>query len=54
MHYNNKTILKPITHPDVEAALKRLTIKKKDIYACLIYYSKAFDIMKYEPLIEMI
>ena len=27
---------------------------KKDGYVCFIYYSKAFDMVKHEPLIELL
>ena len=28
--------------------------KQKDIYACFVDYSKGFDIVRYEPLIDLL
>ena len=28
--------------------------KQKDVYVCFIDYSKAFDMVKHEPLIELL
>ena len=34
--------------------IERSIEKQRDVYACFIDYSKAFDIVKHEPLIEML
>ena len=34
--------------------LERSIEKQKDVYACLFYYSKAFDTGKHEPLIRLL
>ena len=33
---------------------ERVIEKQKDIYACFIKYSKAFDTVRYEPLIDLL
>ena len=34
--------------------VERMIEKQKDVYVCLIDYSKAFDTVKHEPLIELL
>ena len=34
--------------------LERMIGKQKDVYVCFIDYSKAFDTVKHEPLIELL
>ena len=34
--------------------VERMVEKQKDVYVCFIYYSKAFDTVKHEPLIELL
>ena len=34
--------------------VERMIEKQKDVYVCFIYYSKAFDTMKHDPLIEFL
>ena len=34
--------------------VERMIEKQKDVYVCFIYYSKAFDRVKHEPLIELL
>ena len=33
---------------------ERAIEKQKDIYACFLDYSKAFDIVRHEPLIDLL
>ena len=33
---------------------ERIIEKQKDVYVCFTYYSKAFDTVKHEPLIELL
>ena len=34
--------------------VKRMIEKQKDVYICFIDYSKAFDTVKHEPLIDLL